>query len=167
MSASTIALSVSVIAADRLFREPEPAALPRGWHPCHRCSLAVPVRETVCSLCLWETWVDQSGGLALRPVRQAHDRTAPTCPLLRPSLYPPGQVRALGGRGAALQGGQVGNGGRCRIGQSQSSHTHHKPHTAWSQSGSWSTRHRSPCIATQVAPARPAATPTPGADHRE
>ena len=29
----------------------------RGWHPCKQCGLAVPLRETWCSLCLWERWV--------------------------------------------------------------------------------------------------------------
>jgi hypothetical protein len=46
-----------MVAADQLLREPEPAALPRGWRPCKGCGLAVPVRETCCSLRLWERWV--------------------------------------------------------------------------------------------------------------
>jgi predicted nucleic acid-binding Zn ribbon protein len=30
---------------------------PRGWHGCRRCSLAVPLRETMCTLCLFEVAV--------------------------------------------------------------------------------------------------------------
>jgi len=47
----------TMVAADQLLREPEPAVLPRGWRPCKACGLAVPVRETWCSLCLWERWI--------------------------------------------------------------------------------------------------------------
>jgi hypothetical protein len=42
------------VAAEGLLREPEPATLPRGWWPCKRCSLAIPVRETFFTLCLSE-----------------------------------------------------------------------------------------------------------------
>jgi hypothetical protein len=49
---------VSVVSADQLLlREPDPAAVPRGWRPSKRCGLAVPLRETWCSLCLGEQWV--------------------------------------------------------------------------------------------------------------
>lgn len=34
-----------------------PVAFPRGWHACKDCGLAVPVRETWCTLCLFERQV--------------------------------------------------------------------------------------------------------------
>lgn len=54
----------------------------------------------------------------MRPVRQAHDRAAPACPLLRPGLHPQSSVCPLGGSGTALQGGEVvhsGSGGGGRL----------------------------------------------------